>query len=342
MSDSSSVLSRITNNVVLRVVLYYAALYVVARLLWSSLPHLPAFPKVSLDALTGAVPAASGKHVEGTPMDQDALAATVAMAMISAVLLSLPVAWVYILTRSKRGYQQSVVHTLIVLPLAVTGIVVLVKYSVALAFGLAGIVAAVRFRNTLEDSKDAVYIFLAVGIGLAAAVEVPVAFVISALFNAVVLALWFSDFGRTPAHFEGKIAERRKQRAMEALSRTGSFVARLDKDLFEDMSAEQLNAVADRAWRRMRRNNPEEPDSEGKREALLRIRTYDVNESRTAVEPMFEDLLKKWKYGGVVHEADGTHIVEYTVFLKKSKPAEELLETLRAQGAPHVVGAEIA
>ena len=33
--------------------------------------------------------------------------------------------------------------------------------------GAAGVVAAVRFRNTLRDTKDAVYVFLAVGIGLA-------------------------------------------------------------------------------------------------------------------------------------------------------------------------------
>lgn len=340
--------ARLTNalarNVVVRVVVYYAALALLARLLWTSLPHAQAIPQTALDALVGAGPA-GGKALEkaaGPPMDQATLAITVALAMISSALLSLPVAWVYILTRAKRGYQQSVVQTLMVLPIAVAGVVVLVKYSVALAFGLAGIVAAVRFRNTLEDSKDAVYIFLATAIGLAAAVEVPVAFVISVIFNTVVLLLWYTDFGRTPAHLEGLMAERRKQRALEALSRTGTFVARLDQEVFDKMSQEQLGAIADRAWRRMRRNNPEEPDREGRREALLRVRTYDVQGSRTAVEPLFDDLLKRWRYGGVVHEPDGTHVVEYTVFLKKTKPPEELLETVRSHGGPDVVGVEIA
>ena len=44
-----------------------------------------------------------------------------------------------------------------------------------------------RFRNTLDDSKDAVYVFLATGVGLAAAVDIPVATVISVLFNVTVL-----------------------------------------------------------------------------------------------------------------------------------------------------------
>ena len=147
------------------------------------------------------------------------IAATVALAMTGAVLLTLPVAWIYILTRAKRGYQQSVVQTLLVLPLVVAGIVVLVKFSVALAFSLAGIVAAVRFRNTLDDSKDAVYVFLATAVGLAAAVDMPVALVISFLFNLVVVLLWATDFGRTPAHLEGKTAERRLARAMEQIYR---------------------------------------------------------------------------------------------------------------------------
>src|SRR5256885_7014990 len=38
---------------------------------------------------------------------------------------------------------------------------------------LAAIVAAVRFRNTLKDTKDAVYIFLALAVGVAAGVYSP-------------------------------------------------------------------------------------------------------------------------------------------------------------------------
>ena len=268
-----------------------------------------------------------------TPLDQTTLAVTVALAMIASVLLALPTAWVYTRTRAKRGYQQSVVQTLIVLPLLVSGIVVLVKYSVALAFSLAGIVAAVRFRNTLDDSKDAVYIFLGTAIGLASAVDLPVAFVISVLFNAVALALWYTDFGRSPA-LEGRVAERRLQRAMEQLSRTGTFVARMDEQVFQDMSAEQLTAVADRAWRRARRHNPETPDPDGRREALLRVRTTNVQATRLTIEPLLDEHLKRWRFGGVVHEPDGTHIVEYAVTLKKSISSDQVLQALRAKGEP--------
>src|SRR3954466_11910642 len=103
----------------------------------------------------------------------------VAAAMIGSVLLSIPVAWIYTLTRAKRGYDQSVVQTLILLPALVAGVVVLVKYSLALAFSLTGIVAAVKFRSTLDDTKDAIYVFLATTVGLASGVQLPMAAVLS-------------------------------------------------------------------------------------------------------------------------------------------------------------------
>lgn len=351
VSGVLGLLGRLRSNVVLRVVLYYAVLIGTVRALWSHASRTDPVTRQAMEALFGGIPGAGGKSmlkemlkegIAAPPLDQTALAVTVVLAMLGAVLLTLPVAWIYILTRAKRGYRQSVVHTLIVLPLVVSGVVVLVKYSLALAFSLAGIVAAVRFRNTLDDSKDAVYVFLATGIGLAAAVDLPVAIIISIVFNLVVLVLWYSDFGRTPAHLEGKLAHRKMQRALEAMSRTGTFVAKIDQELFEEMTAEQLEAVADRAWRRRRRNDPESPDEEGKREALLRVRTHDVGESRAVIEPMFEDLLKKWRFGGVLHESDGTHVVEYTVQLRKNTSAGTVLEELRNRAGAHVIGAELA
>jgi hypothetical protein len=51
----------------------------------------------------------------------------------------------------------------------VTSIVVVVQHSLALAFALGGIAGAVRFKNSLKSSGDALYILLSVGIGLASA-----------------------------------------------------------------------------------------------------------------------------------------------------------------------------
>lgn len=334
MQSSGGRRRRVLDDLVVRVVIYHAlfagALYLLYRLAPGMVPRPPA--PVGLEPL----------GVPGTPARVAPSALRAMIAMLAAVLLAVPVAWIYVLTRAKRGYQQSVVQTLVILPMVVAGVVAVVKDSLSLAFGLAGIVAAVRFRTAIDDSKDAVYIFLATGLGLAAAVDLQVALVVATVFNAVMLVLWQADFGRTPAAFEGRLADRRLDTVMmEELNRTGTFVARIDDEVFQDMTAEQLQAVADRAWRRARRNNPELPDREGKREALLRVRTEEGRAARGAIEPLLDEHLKRWRYGGVVHEADGVDVIEYIVLLRRSTPPEDVLAALRAAGPPTVIDAHL-
>jgi len=122
-----------------------------------------------------------------------------AVAMLGALALVAPVATLYMRTKPKLRYDPSLVQTVIVLPIVIAGVVMIVRDSVAVAFSLAGIVAAVRFRNTLKDTKDAVYIFLAIAVGLAAGMQAfAVGFVVSVIYVAVVLVLWRFDIGTAP------------------------------------------------------------------------------------------------------------------------------------------------
>ncbi|MFN2601606.1 MAG: DUF4956 domain-containing protein [Gemmatimonadaceae bacterium] len=332
-------LSPATRTVV-KVVVYYVLLLGLGSFALRALPHAPGFASYALQPIFGNEPTAPVKRGAASTLDQTTLGLLAFIAMSAGILLSLPVAWVYQLTRAKRGYQQSVVQLLIMLPLVVAGIVVLVKYSVALAFSLAGIVAAVRFRNTLDDSKDAVYVFLATGIGLAAAVDIPVAAVISILFNATMLVLWYSDFGHQPVELEGSIAERRLERAKE-LARTGTFVARIDDEVFRDMSREQLEGVAERAWRRAHGDldsaGPKTPDAETR----LRVRTTDVARMRHVVDPLLDDYSKDWKASEVTIDGNGVLTIEYVIEPKKSTDPETLLSLVRVACGDDLVEAEL-
>jgi len=330
---SSGMQTEPATRVVVRSIVYYAVLIAGTTFTWRYLPHNgPGLPP-SLDALFGGGGATS-KGVPTTALDEVSLALTVSVAMLAAVLLALPVAWVYLLTRAKRGYQQSVVQLLIILPAVVAGIVLLVKYSLALAFSLAGIVAAVRFRNTLDDSKDAVYVFLATAVGLAAAVNLPVAAVISIGFNAVVLILWYTDFGSAPVELDGRIADRRLKRARQ-LARTGTFVARIDDEVFQNMTREQLEGVAQRAWRRAQSQDEGAGD-----EIRVRVRTPDVTALRRAVEPRLAEHVKSWRIG-TIDTTDAVQFADYHVLLKKKGTSEALLALLRASGSDQVLDAEI-
>ncbi len=118
------------------------------------------------------------------------------IAILSAILVSLPVSWVYMAVRAGGDYDQSLVNTIIVLPMIVTGIVIIVQNSLALAFSLAGIAGAVRFRNSLKSSGDALFILLSVGVGLSAGIgAIELAAVISIAFNYCFTILWITEYG---------------------------------------------------------------------------------------------------------------------------------------------------
>jgi hypothetical protein len=254
------------------------------------------------------------------------------VAMVSAGVLALPLAWLYTITRQKRGYRQSVVHSLILLPVIVAGVVVMVKYSLALAFSLAGIVAAVRFRTTLEDSKDAVFVFIATGIGLASGVELSVAVLLGIVFNFVTILLFHSDFGRTPARLEGEMAEERMRRAVLLANRTSQFVARLDREILEEMAPEQLEALADRAWKRRAEAEPPrpEPESGGKFDNALTVQTDGGTQAREAVDRVLHELAKRWQFERGASTPEGGQVLEYALKLKKSTQPTAFLDALRA------------
>jgi len=121
-----------------------------------------------------------------------------ALASIGALILTVPVSWAYFITSRARRIDQSFLQTIIILPIVVTGIAMIVLNSLALAFSLAGIVAAVRFRFSLDQPSDAMYIFVAIGIGLGSGIgALGVAAVISATFVFATLIIWKLEYGKT-------------------------------------------------------------------------------------------------------------------------------------------------
>jgi hypothetical protein len=118
------------------------------------------------------------------------------VAILGALVTTLPVSWVYMSTRSSEEYDQSMISSILILPTVVTSIVIVVQGSLALAFALGGIAGAVRFKNSLKSSGDALYILLSVGIGLASGIgAVELAFVMSLAFNICFVTLWITEYG---------------------------------------------------------------------------------------------------------------------------------------------------
>jgi hypothetical protein len=117
-------------------------------------------------------------------------------AMVGALLTALPVSWTYMEVRDREQYDQSLIGTIVMLPIVITSIVVIVQDSLALSFSLAGIIGAVRFRNSLKSTGDLLFTLLAIAIGISAGIgAMELAAVTSIMFNLCFVILWATEYG---------------------------------------------------------------------------------------------------------------------------------------------------
>lgn len=330
---------------VLRIVGYYVFLIVTVTALLRVFPWLTSAITREADALAGEITSTFG----GVPLTEDVLPGgwvgltLEGFSLFGALAIMIPVAWTYIMIKRRVGYDQSVVHTLIILPVAVTGIVIVVQTSVALAFSLAGIVAAVRFRTTLEDTKDAVYVFLAIGVGLAAGSQrLGTALLASIVFNAVNLVLWRINFGniyvdqlgRTSGLALGDVL------AGPASGRTALSIG--DEALLTAMPQSDLQEVAGRVARVERHLDAEtDVHKEKKLYSILLVYSGRAGEAQKVVESLLKDMALRWRLAEIIPGEDDISILEYLVRLKDHVPGGALLDAVREKGGEHVKAAEL-
>jgi hypothetical protein len=92
---------------------------------------------------------------------------SVLLSLLTAFVLGQAVAWVYIWTHSGLSYSRSFTQALVLISMVVTVVMSVVGNSIVTAFGLLGALALIRFRNVLKDTRDTVFIFISLVIGMA-------------------------------------------------------------------------------------------------------------------------------------------------------------------------------
>ena len=312
------------DNIIVRLGIYYAATVAFFAGLVSLFPQILYYValertrvvggRVLLDFETGVVPPLVGE-VEGFNRLLDpATSIPILMALMLSFALTLPVTWVYRWTRPRKRYNQAFAHTLLVVPIAIALVVFLVKGSLPLAFSLAGIVAAVRFRTSLNEPMDAIYMFIVIGIGLAAGVQLlNVAFLASVFFNGIAIAVWYTDFGARPAVLDGcKLVAPKESGQLLGVS-----------------GVVQGDTVAG--------------DGNGKKpyNAQLRIHTTKVDAAQQATIPILEANAKRWQEAQVIQKEDGTSIVVFDIRLKKSVDLSAFIREIEKSEKKHVDKVEV-
>ncbi len=238
--DQSTIPSKtLLLRLLLRVILYYLVLggllFALAATVPSFMDHAPvggvstlsglpdptlrefedAFLNDDLDEVEASVRQQSGKRSAFRFDD----ARSLFFAMLGAVLLMLPVSWIYKGIHREGEHDRSLDETSLILPAVVAGIVMVVQHSLALAFSLAGIVAGVQFRRALSDTFDTLFIFVAIAVGIAAGIKaLDIAVVLTVFFNFATLSVCLYGDG-LESHYQAQRKLERRAAKEEAARR---------------------------------------------------------------------------------------------------------------------------
>jgi hypothetical protein len=233
------------------------------------------------------------------------------LAMVGAIVLTLPIAMAYRWTKPAGEYDPGVMHSSIILAPTIAGLLIVIQGSLAMAFSLAGVATAVRFRNSLKDTNDAVYVFVAVAIGLAAGVQaLDIALAISLIFTVTVVLLSRSPFRHSGGTHAPEHGHHHHQPHEGVDSSTGAGAG-----LRADGQREpKLNAIT--------------------------IRAADQAAARAAVEPVLDAETKWWALERSTPDASGAVALVYTIRCRKRTPYGRLVAELRAAAGSQSYGVE--
>ena len=261
------------------------------------------------------------------------------LVIVGIVALMLPVTWVYMSARRVPGHDQSVVQTLLILPIVVAGIVLIVQNSLALAFSLAGVVAAVRFRTTLDDTRDVVFIFLAIGVGFAGGVHMlAIGAIISVAFNLVTLLTWQYDFGRNVLQ---PTAASQWSEPLKDLAKptNGNGEGVPDRDVMLALTPKKAEALAKRIDRVRAVLGPNK--KKPRFNSVLSITSDKVSAAQVVLQKVLDKMTKRWVLDEVVTNVGKPSEVYYLIRLGQSTTRDELITAIRAKAGDRVSAVEL-
>ncbi len=92
----------------------------------------------------------------------------------------------YTATHSGYSYSKSFVQSMVFVGITITLIMIIIGSNIARAFALVGAMSIIRFRNPVKDSRDIVFIFMAMAIGMACGTQF---YLYAAIFTLFIVAI---------------------------------------------------------------------------------------------------------------------------------------------------------
>ena len=130
---------------------------------------------------------------------------TTVLALLMAFVLGMSVAWIYVKTHQGLSFSRSFVQALVFGSILGAMLMLAIGNNVARGIGIVGTLAIIRFRSTMKDPRDMMFVFAALAVGIATGVR---AFAVSlagtAVFALAALLLRVTSFG-TRQLFDGQV-----------------------------------------------------------------------------------------------------------------------------------------
>ena len=119
------------------------------------------------------------------------------ISLVVALAISVMTALVYRFTHRGLNYERSFLITLVLVAPIVSLVMMLIGSNLALSLGMVGALSIIRFRTVIKDSRDMVFLFWAIAIGLGCGTYnwLPI-FVASLVIAGMMLLLHFVQYGK--------------------------------------------------------------------------------------------------------------------------------------------------
>lgn len=132
----------------------------------------------------------SARYADTPPVD----IANLVISLALSFALSFVLACVYIRTHRGVSYSKSFSHTIVFIAITIDLIMIIIGSNIARAFALVGAMSIVRFRNPIKDSRDLIFIFMSMAIGMATGTQF---YIFASIFTgfALLVIFAFDKFG---------------------------------------------------------------------------------------------------------------------------------------------------
>ncbi len=123
-------------------------------------------------------------------------AETVLLILLMSFCLGHLIGWVYIYTHTGLSYSRAFTASLVVLPPIVAVTMLVMTDNIVIAFGLFAVLAIVRFRNVVKDTRDTSFVLASIITGLAVGtMRFSLAVVGCGFILLIYIYLYFAAFG---------------------------------------------------------------------------------------------------------------------------------------------------